>query len=75
MARIATRTLTQYEIAWNMYQAEVTIEQITTVLNKDRATIYRWIARIKQIGIREFLRRKLECKVRRPRASIPEYVI
>lgn len=69
------RTLTQYEVAWNMYQADSTIEQITIVLIKDRSTIYRWIAKIKRVGIREFLRRKLVCKVRRPRAQTPEYII
>lgn len=69
------RTLTQYEVAWNMYQAGSTIEQITTVLDKHRATVYRWLRLIKRIGIREFLRRKLVCKIRRPKASTPEYVI
>ena len=69
------RTLTQYEVAWNMYRAGSTIEQVTTVVERHRATIYRWFARIKRIGIREFLRRKLVCKVRRPKARIPEHVI
>lgn len=69
------RTLTHYEVAWNMYRAGSRMEQITTVLTKDRATIYRWIKRIKRLGIREFLRRKAVCKVRRPRAQTPEYVI
>lgn len=69
------RTLTQYEVAWNMQQAGSSIEQITKVVSKHRATIYRWFARIKRIGIREFLRRKLTCKTRRPKAQTPEYVI
>ncbi len=69
------RTLTQYEVAWNMYRAGSTMEQITVVVSKDRATIYRWLAWIKRLGIREFLRRKAVCKVRRPRAQTPEYVI
>lgn len=69
------RTLTQYEVAWNMYRAGSPMEQITTVLTKDRATVYRWLARIKRLGIREFLRRKEVCKVRRPAAQTPEYVI
>jgi len=69
------RTLTHYEVAWNMYRAGSRMEQITTVLTKDRATIYRWLKRIKCLGIREFLRRKAVCKVRRPRAQTPEYVI
>lgn len=69
------RTLTHYEVAWNMYRAGSTMEQITTVVTKDRATIYRWLVKIKRLGIREFLRRKAVCKVRRPAAQTPEYVI
>lgn len=69
------RTLTQYEVAWNMHQAGSSMEQITTVVEKHRATIYRWLKQIKLVGIREFLRRKLICKVRRPKARTPEYVI
>lgn len=69
------RTLTQYEVAWNMHRAGSSMEQITTVVEKHRATIYRWLRQIKLVGIREFLRRKLVCKVRRPQARTPEYVI
>jgi transposase InsO family protein len=69
------RTLTQYEVAWNMSRAGSSMEQITTVVTKDRATIYRWLVRIRRLGIREFLRRKAICKVRRPRARIPETTI
>jgi len=58
-----------------MEQAGSSMEQITQVVSKHRATIYRWFARIKRIGIMEFIRRKLVCKVRRPKARIPEYVI
>ena len=57
------RTLTQYEVAWNMHQAGSTMGQITTVVEKHRATIYRWLKRIKRIGIMEFLRRKLVVKL------------
>lgn len=69
------RTLTQYEVAWNMNQAGSTIEQITQVVNKHRATVYRWLRQIKLAGIRKFLRRKEICKVRRPRAQTPETTI
>jgi IS30 family transposase len=69
------RTLTQYEVAWNMHQAGSAIEQITVVVGKHRATVYRWLAKIKRIGIREFLRRKATCKQRRPHARTPEHVI
>jgi transposase InsO family protein len=58
-----------------MYQAGSTMEQITTVVEKHRATIYRWLGQIKRIGIMEFVRRKTSCKVRRPKARTPEHVI
>lgn len=69
------RTLTQYQVAWNMYRAGSTIEQITAVVEKHRATVYRWFKQIKRIGIMEFIRRKMTCKVRRPKARTPEHVI
>ena len=69
------RTLTQYEVAWNMNQAGSTIEQITTVVGKHRATVYRWLRQIKLVGIRKFLRRKEVCKVRRPKSQTPETTI
>ncbi len=69
------RTLTQYEVAWNMNQAGSTIDQITTVVGKHRATVYRWLKQIRLVGIRKFLRRKDVCKVRRPKAQTPETTI
>lgn len=69
------RTLTHYEVAWNMHQASSTIHQITEVVNKHRATVYRWLKRIKRLGIREFLRRKLMCKQRRQKSRTPETTI
>lgn len=59
------RTLTQYEVAWNMYRAESKMEQIVATVGRHRATIYRWLKRIKRVGIMEFLRRKLTAKRRR----------
>lgn len=69
------RTLTNYEVAWNMYQAGSEISQIAQVVSKDRSTVYRWLARIKRLGIREFLRQKMTCKIRRPRARTPESTV
>ncbi len=60
------RTLTQYEVAWNMHRAGSTMKQITQVVNKHRATVYRWYKRIRQLGIREFVRRQVTAKYRRP---------
>lgn len=69
------RTLTHYEIAWNMHRAGSTMQQITEVLGRHRATIYRWLGSIRRIGIQAFIRRKQACKQRRPKARTPEYVI
>lgn len=68
-------TLTHYEVAWNMSQAGSSMEQITAVVGRHRATIYRWIKRIKRIGIKAFLHNKRTCKHRRPGARTPESTI
>lgn len=69
------RTLSIYETAWSMYQTGSSIHQITQVVGRHRATVYRWFKKIKQIGIREFVRRKLTAKHRRPAGRTPEHVI
>jgi transposase InsO family protein len=51
------------------------MKQITLVLEVHRATVYRWLERIKALGIREFVRRQHSAKRRRPRSRTPEYVI
>lgn len=68
-------TLTHYEVAWNMHQAGSTITQICQVVGKHRATVYRWLKRIKRAGIRKFLSDKKTCKQRRPTARTPETTI
>ena len=68
------RTLTHYEVAWNMYRAGSSMEQITEVLRVHRATVYRWLKRIKRIGIMEFVRHKKVCKHRRPARRTPQWV-
>lgn len=69
------RTLTCYEVAWNMHNAGSTIDQITTVLGKHRSTIYRWLEAIRISGIQKFLRRKRTAKHRRVHAQTPETTI
>ena len=63
-----------YEVAYKMQQQNIPIETIATVLEKSRATIYRWLQSIRRSGIRSFLKRKKTCKVRRPKAKTPEYI-
>jgi len=69
------RTLTIYETAWSMRLTGSSIYQITWVVDRHRATIYRWFKKIQRIGIREFIRRKTDCKHRRQAARTPETVI
>jgi IS30 family transposase len=69
------RTLTQYEMAWNMHQANISVAQISKAVNKHRATVYRWLKRIKLSGIQKFLANKQTCKHRRPKAQTPEHII
>ncbi|PSO43126.1 hypothetical protein BRC19_02265 [Candidatus Saccharibacteria bacterium QS_5_54_17] len=73
MTSIATISI--YEHAWRLHQQTIPVDTIAAEVGRHRATIYRWFRDIKRIGIREFVRRKRQCKHRRPRARTPEYVI
>ena len=57
-----------------MQQQNIPVEIIASVLEKSRATIYRWLQGIRRSGIRSFIKRKKTCKVRRPKAKTPEYI-
>lgn len=69
------RTLTRPEVAWNMHQAGSTMQQITEVVGKHRATVYRWFKQIKLVGIRQFLHRCLTCKHRRQKSRTAETTV
>lgn len=69
------RTLTCYEVAWNMHNSGLHITNITSVLGVDRSTIYRWLKSIKLKGVQKFLRDKKIAKYRRPSVQTPEYII
>lgn len=64
------RSVTHFELAWELYRAGMSPEDIGRKVNRDRATVYRWIAGIKLLGIREFIRRKKECKRRRQKRKV-----
>ena len=68
-------TISIYEHAWRLHQQAIPVDAIAAEVGRHRATIYRWFRDIKRMGIREFVRRKQQCKHRRPRARTPEYVI
>ena len=63
-----------YEVAYKMQQQNIPAEVIATILEKSRATIYRWLKEIKRSGIHSFLKHKKTCKIRRPKARTPEYI-
>jgi len=64
------RSVTHFELAWELYRAGMNPTDIGLRVNRDRATVYRWIAGIKLLGIREFVRRKKECKRRRQKRKV-----
>jgi transposase InsO family protein len=63
-------SITKFELAWELYRAGLKPEAIGERVDRDRATVYRWIAKIKIIGIREFIRIKKECKRRRQKRKV-----
>lgn len=66
-------TVTHFELAWELYRSGMKPKAIGMRLNKDRATVYRWLQGIKLYGIREYVRRKNTTKRRRqPRKLAPE---
>lgn len=64
------RSVTHFELVWELYQAGMNAEDIGLRVHRNRATVYRWIAGIKLLGIREFVRRKKECKRRRQKRKV-----
>ena len=56
---------TMFELAWELHLAGLKPEAIGQRVNRDRATIYRWLSQIRILGIREFIRKKKESKRRR----------
>lgn len=63
-------SISKFELAWELYQAGLKPEVIGERVDRDRATVFRWIAKIKILGIREFVRRKRECKRRRQKRKV-----
>lgn len=69
------RSVTCFELAWEMYGLGVEIREIARVAGRDRATVFRWIAGIKLHGIREYVRRKKEAKRRRQARKLSGEVV
>lgn len=64
------KSVTQVELAWELYQAGVVVDEISAKIAKHRATVFRWTAGIRLYGIREFLRRYKVAKQRARRKRI-----
>ena len=60
----------RFELAWELHLAGLKPGAIGQRVDRDRATVYRWIAQIKILGIREFIRKKKESKRRRQKRKI-----
>ena len=63
-------TVTQYELAWELYRAGLNGKEVGERVGRDRATVYRWISQIKKVGIKEFVRHKKDCKRRRQSRTV-----
>lgn len=48
--------ITRIHVCWNLYQSGVSPEKIPAKIGKHRATVYRWIKRIRIKGMQLFLR-------------------
>lgn len=70
MKSTVAKSITFYELAWELYQAGVKPDEIAVRLGKDRATIYRWLKGIRYRGIRRFVREKREAKRKRKRRCL-----
>lgn len=51
------QSISLIELAWELHKSGVSSDDIALRINRHRATVFRWICRIKRCGIREFLRR------------------
>ena len=56
------QTVSLIELAWELFKCKQSPEEIALKVNKDRATVYRWLAGIKRSGIRRFLYRYRNAK-------------
>lgn len=50
------------QLAWELHQAGVHVDEISIKVNRHRATVYRWFKGIRQSGIRDYLRQYQRAK-------------
>lgn len=56
------KTIAQIELTWHLWQEGIHPDQIAKRTGKHRATIYRWIKKFKQIGLKRTIKWYLVCK-------------
>lgn len=56
------KTIAQIEVAWHLWKEKIRPNQIASRTNKNRATIYRWIKKFNQIGLRRTIKWHDSCK-------------
>ena len=64
------KSVTVYKHAVALRQNGVPVAEIAQQLGVKRMTIYRWIKGVRYLGLREFERRKRECKRKRKRRNL-----
>lgn len=62
--------IAKIELCWKLYEKQVPVETICSILKKHRATIFRWIKGIKLHGIMEFIRLYKKAKQRKRQKRI-----
>ncbi len=66
--------ITKIYVCWNLYQAGISAEEIPRRIGVHRATVYRWIRRMKISGIQAYLREYKAAKRVRHRSKTDGYV-
>jgi transposase InsO family protein len=69
------KNISEYKLAWELYNSGVRVNEISERLDKHRVTIYRWIKGIKYRGIRRFEKEKKESKRKRKRRKLKTEVV
>lgn len=69
------KSITGWELAWELISAGVKVEKVAEKLGRHRATIYRWRKGIRYRGIRRFVREKKEAKRKRRRRTLKTEVV
>ena len=54
--------ITKIHLCWKLYNNQISIEKIPEEIDKHRATVYRWIKRLKSKGIHQFIQEYEQAK-------------